>query len=70
MEVGSQTEWDDRIPAEEISRRKDHCLRRLGIEIAPHLLNRTRTVRVHEETTTRDDFGIPRTVYTLLARLD
>jgi hypothetical protein len=70
MDVAWQIEWDERTPEAEIARRKEYCLRRLSIEIAPHLLGRTVTIRVREKIETRDDFGIPRTVYTLLARLD
>lgn len=67
MDFGSQTEWDERIPPEEIERRKRHCAARLGIEIAPFLIGKTTTIRVVEEITHRDDWGLPRTVYTLRA---
>lgn len=70
MVVAAQTEWDYRIPPEEIKRRKAHCLARLGIEIAPHLLGKGAvTVSVTEEETQREDWGLPRTVYTLRAKL-
>ena len=69
MDVGSQTEWDARIPLEEIERRKMLCVRRLGMELAPHLMRGPVHVTVSETTEEQEFFGMPRTVYTLLASL-
>ncbi len=64
MDVGSQTEWDERTPEPEIARRKESCRARLGIEIARWLMPGKNTVVVSEETEERAG----RTVYTLRLR--
>jgi hypothetical protein len=70
MRVGTETYWDEQTPQQEIERRKAHCVTRLGIEIAPHLMRGPVRISVREEIKHSDDFGIPRVVYTLRATID
>lgn len=71
MRVGAHTEWDATLPQAEIEARQRACNRRLGIEIAPHLMHGPVRIRVVEEITHKDDvLGIPRVVYTLRATIE
>lgn len=66
MRIGAQTYWDETISQAEIERRQRVCVKRLGVEIAPHLMHGPVRIQVQEEI--RHDSL--RTVYTVRATIE
>lgn len=64
---GAETTWHKNASQTEIDACKRSCLVRLGLELLPHLLNKSAQITITEEEKERDFYGVVQVVYTLRA---